>query len=277
MPFEGAGRRQWRQRCLTLPRGVVFDQRMRAIERDGVVQRVVAVLDAFDAGASRMTLAELTRRCGLPKSTVHRIAAALCDERLLDRDASGGYRLGLRLFELGELVPQHRSLRDAALPVMEDLREATRQRIHLAVLDGVDVVYVAILGASSVDVESRPGGRLPAHATGVGKVLLAYSPPEALAARVEAGLGRLSPRTITAPGALATALAEVRENGTADDKEESTVGVSCVAAPVFGFDGRIRAALSVTGETRSVDPSRLGVAVRTAAFTLSRTLRASGL
>ena len=81
------------------------------------------------------------------------------------------------LFERGELVPQHRSLSEAALPVMEDLREATRQRIHLAVLEGVDVVYVEILGTGGLDVTSRTGGRLPAHATGVGKAILAYCRP----------------------------------------------------------------------------------------------------
>ena len=251
---------------------------MRSTERDGVLDRVLAVLGAFDAGEPRLSLAELTRRTGLPKSTVHRLASTMCDARLLERDpVSGEFRLGLRLFELGELVPQHRTLRDAALPVMEDLREATRQRIHLAVLDGVDVVYVAILGTSTIDVGSRTGGRLPAHATGVGKVLLAYAAPEAVAARVEAGLARLTPRTITTPGALGRALRDVRDNGTAYDREESTIGVSCVAAPVFGSNGRIRAGLSVTGATRLIDPTRLGVAVRTAAFTLSRTLRSSGL
>ena len=96
----------------------------------------------------------------------------------------------------GELVPAHRSLSEAALPVMEDLREATRQRIHLAVLEGVDVVYVEILGSSGVDVTSRTGGRLPAHATGVGKAILAYSSAATVRARIEAGLPRLTPRTI---------------------------------------------------------------------------------
>lgn len=251
---------------------------MRSTERDGVLGRALAILQCFDPANPRLSLADLTRRSGLPKSTVHRLAGDLVQERLLDRDpVTGEYQLGFRLFELGELVPRHVTLRDAALPILEDLREATHQRIHLAVLDGVDVVYVAILGTASVVVNSRPGGRLPAHATGVGQALLAYSPPEVAAARIEAGLERLTPRTVTTPGALGRALASIRATGTAYDREESTVGVSCVAAPVFGADGLIRAALSVTGSTRSIDPARLGVAVRTAAFTLSRTLRENGI
>ncbi len=247
---------------------------MRSTERDGVLARVLRVLDAFDTDHTRLSLAELSRRAGLPKTTTHRLATAMCDERLLDLDPlTGEYRLGLRLFELGELVPQHRTLSEAALPIMEDLREATKQRIHLAVLDGVDVLYVEILGASSVDVGSRPGGRIPAHATGVGKVMLAYSDPDVVAARIAAGLPSLTARTIVSPQALEKALAAVRREGTAYDREESHTGISCVAAPVFGPGRRIRAGLSVTGPTAAVDPRRLGVAVRTAAFTVGRILR----
>jgi DNA-binding IclR family transcriptional regulator len=260
---------------------MVFNQRMRSTERDGMLTRVLAVLGCFTPATPRLTLAALAAGSGLPKSTVHRLCGSLVDARLLERHPeSGEYRLGLRLFELGELVPQHRTLSDAALPVMEDLREATRQRIHLAVLDGLDVVYVEILGAGSgggVDVVSRTGGRLPAHATGVGKVLLAYSPRSVVEARVAAGLPRLTPRTIATPGALTRELQEIRASGTAYDREESHVGISCVAAPVFGADRRIRAGLSVTGPTRTIEPATIGPAVRTAAFTLSRTLRDSGL
>ena len=117
----------------------------------------------------------------------------MCRERLLERQEDGRYGLGLRLFEIGERVPIYRSLSEVARPVMEDLREATRQRIHLAVLEGVDVVYVEIVGANLLSVGSRTGGRFPAHATGVGKALLAYSPAAVVQARIDAGLPRLTP------------------------------------------------------------------------------------
>ncbi len=246
-----------------------------------LLARAAAIIGVFDERAPVLGLAELARRTGLPKSTVHRIVGELVSLRVLDRQETGpsgeGYRLGLWLFERGELVPVHRSLSETALPVMEDLREATRQRIHLAVLEGIDVVYVEILGSSGADVTSRTGGRLPAHATGVGKVMLAYSPAATVHARIEAGLPRLTPRTIATPGALTQELRTIRSVGMAQDREESHLGVSCVAAPVFGADRRIRAGLSVTGATKSVDPVVLGPAVRTAAFTLSRLLRESGL
>ena len=246
-----------------------------------LLARAAAIVGAFDERDPVLGLAELARRTGLPKSSVHRIVAELVTLRVLERQESGpsgeGYRLGLWLFERGELVPAHRSLSGAALPVMEDLREATRQRIHLAVLQGVDVVYVEILGTGGVEVASRTGGRFPAHATGVGKAMLAYSPAATVRARVEAGLPRLTPRTICTPGGLTAELRKIRSVGMALDLEESHVGVSCVAAPVFGADRKVAAALSATGPTGSIDPGTLGPAVRTAAFTLSRVLRESGL
>jgi IclR family acetate operon transcriptional repressor len=245
--------------------------------RPGVLARTLSLLEAYRSTDASLTLAELSRRTGLPKPTIHRMAADMCRERMLERLDDGSYRLGLRLFEIGERVQSHRTLSEAALPIMEDLREATRQRIHLAVLEGVDVVYVEILGTLQLPMRSRTGGRFPAHATGVGKALLAYSPAAVVKARVDAGLQRLTPRTITTPGALQRELQDTRSRGFALDREESHVGISCVAAPVFGSDRKVRAALSITGRTTSIDPARLGPAILTAAHALSRELRESGL
>lgn len=180
----------------------------------------------------------------------------------------------MRLFELGSGVPQQRALRDAALPLMADLREATRCTVHLAVLDGIEVVYVQILTApGGIRLPSKLGGRLPAHATGVGKAMMAFSDPSVLAARVEAGLPRLTPRTICTPGALARDLAQIRAQGIAYDREESTVGVHCVAVPVFDAGERVIAALSVTGRsTREV--TRIAPAARTVGLSLGRLLSA---
>ena len=253
---------------------------MRSTQRDeapaSVLGRAAALLAAFDEQSPVLGVAELARRTGLAKSTVHRLAGELCACRLLARDGTG-YRLGGWLFELGELVPTHRSLSHAAQPIMEDLREATHQRVHLAVLDEVDVVYVKILGGSGLGLASRVGGRLPAHATGVGKVMLAYSSKAAVQARIDAGLPRLTSRTISTPEALTAELRKIRSVGMALDIEEAHVGVSCVAAPVFGADRRIAAGLSITARTPSLEPGTLGPAVRTAAFTLSRTLRTAGI
>ncbi|QQR99660.1 MAG: IclR family transcriptional regulator [Austwickia sp.] len=231
------------------------------------------LFDALYRAEQALPLAELARRAGLPKTSTHRLAEELCRHALLER-ADGGYRLGMRLFELGAGVPPQRALREAALPLMADLREATRCTVHLAVLDGIEVVYVQILNSpGSTRLPSRLGGRLPAHATGVGKVILAYSPAEVVTARIDAGLTRLTPRTICTPGTLSRELETIRANGVAYDREESTVGIHCVAAPVFDAQDRVVAALSVTGRsTREV--VRVAPAARTVGLALGRLLQA---
>ncbi len=256
------------------------DQGVRSDQRNdppsSVVGRITSILTVIEEAPGPVGISEIAGATGLAKGTVHRLVAQLVDERLVERHENSRLSLGVRLFELGTHVPLPRTLAQAALPLMVDLHQATDRQVHLAVLDGVEVVYVEIV-RGGLPLSSSIGGRLPAHATGVGKALLAYSPRAVVAQRVEAGLTPMTRHTIvTAPG-LERALRDIRTNGTSYDHEESHLGVSCVAAPVFGADKKIRAALSVTGQTQLMDLPRLGVAVRTAAFTLSRQLRDAGL
>jgi DNA-binding IclR family transcriptional regulator len=159
--------------------------------------------------------------------------------------------------------------------VPRDLFEATPETVHLAVPDGLDVVYVQKLnGRHGPQISTRIGGRMPAYCTGVGKAMLAFGPPERFAAVVAAGLSRRTPRTVVAPGLLAEKLARVRERGVAEEHEESTVGIACVAAPVRDGSLHAVAAISITGWANRLDAARLAPAVRTAALGLSRALRA---
>jgi DNA-binding IclR family transcriptional regulator len=239
---------------------------------DSYLHRVVAVLGAFGADDSAVGAAELARRTGLPKSTVHRITIALAEEGLLERHGPE-VRLGLRLFEIGQRVHRQRVLRDAALPYMSDLREATRETIHLAVLEGNEVVYVEILGSpGGPALPSRVGGRLPAHATGVGKAILAYSPPQVARAVLDGELARVSERSVVAPGLLAKELARIRRGGVAYDHEESGRGILCAASPVLGPDGDVLGALSVSGWVNRMRTAGVAPAVHTAALALSRAL-----
>ena len=238
------------------------------------VARVVAVLNAFGVDDVALGVSELSRRTGLPKSTVARLVAGLTAHGLLMRTGDK-VRLGLRLFELGQLVPVNRDLREAAAPFMADLHEATRQVVHLAVLEGTEVVYLDILrGKDSPALPSRVGGRLPAHATGVGKAILAFSPPEVVEKLVARGLTRLSPRTIVVPALLYRELERIREEGVAYDREESSLGVVCAASPIFNAEGSPVGALSISGWSSRMNLDRMAPAVRTAALALSRTLNA---
>ncbi|WP_344989837.1 IclR family transcriptional regulator, partial [Tsukamurella soli] len=136
-----------------------------------VVRRVSALLAAFRPDEVAVGVNELARRTGIPKASVSRLVAELVEEGLLER-SGGRVGLGLRLFELGERASRRRSMREVALPFLADLRAATGQTVHLAVLDGAEVVYVEILrGRDGPWLPSGVGGRLPAHATGVGKAL----------------------------------------------------------------------------------------------------------
>ncbi len=251
---------------------------MRSIQRNGapssVLGRAVSVLQAFQPSDAMLTLAELTRRTGMPKTTVHRLLAELERCNLVER-TDHGVRLGLRLFELGQLVPRQRGLRESAMPFLNDLYEATHETVHLAVLEEREVVYIAkIAGRSGPPVPSRVGGRMPAYCTGVGKALLAYAPVETVRRVLDGPLARRTPYTVVMPGRLERELATVRERGLAFENEESSLGIACVACPVFDGPGHAAAAVSITGWVNRLDPTRVASAVRTAALGISRQLEA---
>jgi len=239
-----------------------------------VLDRVTAVFDAFGEDDEGLGVSELARRANLPKSTVSRIAADLVAQRFLDRDGELLY-LGVRLFELGQTVPQPRMLRRLALPVMRELRDVTAQTVQLAVLDGADVVVVAVLRVPSArEPSTRVGGRDPAHATALGKAILAFSPAETVTRIASGGLTKQTPRTIDEPAALLRELADVRRRGVATEHEECMIGVAATAGALLVPGEAPSAAISVTGAVDDLFPDRVAPAVRAAAVALSRRLAA---
>ncbi|MFB8379880.1 IclR family transcriptional regulator [Streptomyces rubiginosohelvolus] len=240
-----------------------------------MLDKAASVLECFrpDGGAFRLT--EIAARTGLAKTTAFRLCADLVRLGLLERDGES-YRLGGKLFELGSLVPRRLDLREAALPFLQDLFEATRETVHLGIREGHDVVYIErIHGHQALTLPSRVGGRLPLTCTGVGKALLAFSGSE-LADGVLAGpLPRLTSHSVTDPARLRTAVEQIRVSGLAYEEQEAALGVSCIASPVF--DGATAvAALSVAVPRDRFHPAQLAAAVRTAALGLSRVLRSGG-
>ena len=234
--------------------------------------KVVTVLSSFTVDDYDLSLAELGRRTGLAKGTLHRVANDLVGVRLLDR-TQHGYKLSSLVFELGMRASVERRLLEVAIPFMEDLYERTHETVHLGVLDGHEVVYVAKIGGHrQATSPSSIGGRMPLHCTAIGKVLLAHSGPGLLAEVVRAGLARRTPRTITAPGLLGRQLDHVRETGTAFEYEESAVGIACVASAVLDADDQPVAAISVTGPVTRWDPPKHAVSVRAAAAGVAATL-----
>ncbi|GAB3158231.1 IclR family transcriptional regulator [Micromonospora sonneratiae] len=243
--------------------------------RGNLLDRGVQLLQAFRPSGEPLRLTELCRRTGLPKATVHRLIEQLVELALLQRTPDG-FVPGIALFELGELVPVKQRLREAALPFMQDLYEATHETIHLGVRSDLDVVYAEkIRGHAGVDTPSRVGGRLPLPCTGVGKVLLAYSGQELIDEVLLRPLPRLTAHSITDPGLLADELAQIRYSGIGYDRQEAALGLSCVASPVL-VHGEIVAALSISVPAHQLQPARLAPAVRTASLALSRVLSRAG-
>lgn len=236
----------------------------------GGLERAAAVLAAFDAQHRELTLASLVQRSGLPRSTAHRTADRMIRLGWLDKPRDR-YRIGNRLFELSGLAPIRHELREAALPFLQDLYQATRTTVQLGVLDGEQVLVVEkISGHRPMPMLSQVGGTIPAHCSALGRAMLAYSSAETVDAVLDAGLTPRTTRTITSPVALRRELAAIPDRGWAIDREEGNIGVSCVAAPVFGPLGDVAAAVSVTGPSQVVRAERVGPAVRLAAAAASR-------
>ncbi|HXR73870.1 IclR family transcriptional regulator [Actinocrinis sp.] len=237
-------------------------------------ERLLAVLAAFDRSAPALSLTEISRRAGLTLPTAHRLVGLLTTWGALERDASGAYHIGLRLWELGALSPRGLALREAAMPFLEDLYEATHENVQLAVRDGMEVVYIErISGRSAVGVLARVGAHWPLHATGVGLVLLAHSDAavqeEYLAAEQ---LASFTPYTVTDPAKLRRLLAEVRHCGFAMSDRQITDDALSVAAPVRDPRGEVIAAVSVIVPCAGARPNTLAPAVRLAGLGISRAL-----
>jgi DNA-binding IclR family transcriptional regulator len=250
-------------------------------DRNTVTSKILAILSAFTPEMREQSLNQLAQRSGLPLSTTYRLASALVDGGALEPGTHGGYRVGLRLWEVGSLAVRGLTLRDVAVPFMQDLYEVTHENVHLAVLSGLEALYVEkITGSRSISVKAKEAQRLPLHATGVGKVLLAYADEKVLDEIVAHGLDRHTPHTITNPRQLSRALAAIRKQGFAIGNEEMQLGRVSVAAPIRGPDDEVVAALSIVGRASAIDPGRLVPAVRTASLGISRAgagLRSGGV
>lgn len=236
----------------------------------GGLDRAAAIFDAFDDAHRSLTLAALVRRSGLPRSTVHRTADRMIKLGWLDKPFDR-YRIGTRVFELSGLVSVRRELREAALPFMQDLYTATQTAVQLGVLDGEHVLVVEkISGHRRMPMLSQVGSMIPAHCSGLGRAILAYSSEETIQSILRAGLRARTPQTITSPTVWRAEVAAVKARGWAADRGEGNPGITCVAAPILGPRGASVAALSVTGPATLINPDRLAAAVQLAAASASR-------
>lgn len=240
-------------------------------ERVTSVGKALRLLAAFRGITPPIGVSELARRSGLPKSTAFRFLADLEEVGFVERDGAN-YRLGLSLFELGSRVTVCRpnGLRDTAMRHMSELHVKTGLNTHLGVLDGTEVMHVAKVnhGLQTLRMHLQPGSRVPATCSALGKAMLPFSGKDTVRAVVEAGLPRRTPYSITEPQRLLRELAGIRDNGVAMEKEESTMGIIGIAAPIM-LDGRAVGAVGLTMPAPATHIPKLSAAVRAAAAGIS--------
>jgi DNA-binding IclR family transcriptional regulator len=240
-------------RSSSLGRGVPVREAKSSIQ---VIERMMSLLDALAQHSTPVNLKQLAAETTLHPSTAHRILGVMVESRLVDRIEPGTYRLGIRLLELGSLVKSRISVRQEALPYMQQLHQALGETVNLSVRHDDEVVYVerTAAGNSMMRVVQIIGARAPLHITAVGKIFLA---DEGVAGAAEyarrTGLPRYTENTLADADALTREIQAIRTQGYAFDNEEAEKGVSCIGAGIYNDEGRLVAGLSVSAPSDRLD------------------------
>ena len=214
------------------------------------VLRTLDILELFLDDSASLSAPDVVRRTGLPRTSVHELLATLVAREYLQKDeATGTFRLGVRLLQLGNAYSARFDMLSTANDVARDLAARSGETVSVALLEGGDVFYLAkVESQDNLRLPSSIGQRLPANVTGLGKALLAYASPQSLASRFNDSdnLPRMTEHSIGSLADLEVELARVREQGVAFENEESTPMIRCAAAPVRDSSGAVVAAISVS-------------------------------
>jgi DNA-binding IclR family transcriptional regulator len=223
------------------------------------VATAIALLKAFSEDEVEIGVSSLARRLGVAKSTVHRLAVTLVSEGMLEQNPENEkYRLGIALFGLGALVRRRMDVSTEARPHLFALRESTRESVHLAILDGAEIMYVYNLESTqAIRMRSDIGVRKPAFCTAEGIAMLAFQPPALIDEIVRRGLKPRTPKTRTSAQEFKAALDRVRRDGYAIEDEESEAGMRSVAAPIRNGAGEVVAAVGLAGPVQRLSDETL--------------------
>lgn len=218
----------------------------RTATGESSLARAVRIIAAFTSDDTSLRVSEIARRTGLHVATASRLIAELIAHGLLERGSDREVRVGVRLWELAARASPTLSLREAALPYLEDVHAVVGHHAQFGVLDGEDVLFIERLSARDAVINySRIAGRLPLHISSSGHVLLAYGPPELQERVLHRPLKRYTADTITTPETLRAALVETRRHGYAVVEGHVHEDAAGVAVPVRGALNEVVAALSV--------------------------------
>jgi IclR family acetate operon transcriptional repressor len=242
------------------------------------LDKALTILEHLATIDGDVDLASLAGALNLPKTTLLRLLTTLKRRSFVQQDEqSRRFRLGWALVHLGKAATRACDLVAIARPHLETLARQTGETANLVLPDGERVVYIdQVVSRSIIRGVTSVGSRLGLHCTAAGKVLLGFRSQEEIRQTLRGlRLRRMTPKTITDPARLRRELNRIRLQGFAVDDEETELGGCCVAAPVYGREGRVLAALSIIGPTRRVNPDsipRLSKMVRAAAREISRAL-----
>jgi len=210
--------------------------------------KISHILSSFSTLDRSLSLAEICQRTGFPKSTTHRLLSSMREVGLLDQDRERDrYRLGLKLFELGNIVLSNMDLHREARPFVEALSRVTGHLVHLAVFDGRQAVVIHRTDPTPEGTPLSLIENAPVHCTSVGKAILAFQPQPVIDQVIAGGLKRFTENTITDPAKLTRELTRTRARGYAIDDAEHQPGLRCVGAPIHDQTGRIFAGVSISG------------------------------
>lgn len=237
-----------------------------------VVARALLILGQFSVATPALTISELSRCTGLAVATVFRLLGELEAGQYVERSPRGRYRLGKRLWEMGLLTPLHARLRESALPFLLNLQYKTGETVQFAIPDGAAALYIEKLtNEETVPQQSRIGARMPLHATGLGKAILASSTCEMLDEVLAQPLKPYTPNTIVDPENFRHELHQIRERGYATSSEEYVAGSMSIAAPVM-VEGSIQAAVALVNYRLEGDLERFAEPLLHAADGIGRRL-----
>lgn len=221
--------------------------------------RALRILKLFSPDSPAWGVMDVARTIGIHKSTASRLMGTLEQEGFLESDPqTGKYRLGLQVVMLASSAARGGDLRSLVKPAMEELSRATQETINLTVIQGTECVNLEqIPSPHRIKNIGWIGRRTPLHCTSTGKAMLAFLSPSERARLLPARLERYTSRTITRRARLLRELEEIRRRGYAVAQEELEEGLTAVAAPVLDQEGKVVAALAVTGPSFRLPEERL--------------------
>ena len=250
-PSKGGRKDEWSIPSLREPR---YSQSL---------ERGLAILGCFTPERPVLGIADIADELGMSRSTTHRYVITLVALGFLEQGASRKYRLGLHVTDLGMSALNSTGLSEHARPYLEELRQRTSYTVSIAVLDGPEILYVDRArsfrrGQNLIDLNLRPGSRLPAYCTSMGKVLLAYLPQAEQHELIgNMTLTRRGPNSITSKKALRTELEHVREEGMAVNDEELAKGLYSISAPVRNESREVVAAINIAAHSSMISLEEL--------------------